>query len=173
MKNNNLYLGLIIILSVSIGYLLGSNNIINSYSTNSDSSSVKKLNMLIKYLTQDYVDEINSDSLVNIVIKEIVNKLDPHSVFIPAVQRESLSESMKGNFHGIGVQFRMLQDTVAVSRVLKGGPSEKAGLLSGDRILMADEDTLFQKELNSDQIISRLKGNSKTPVRLSVYRKKE
>ena len=79
---------------------------------------------------------------------------------------------MKGNFHGIGVQFRMLQDTVAVSRVLKGGPSEKAGLLSGDRILMADEDTLFQKELNSDQIISRLKGNSKTPVRLSVYRKK-
>ena len=173
MKNNNLYLGLIIILSVSIGYLLGSNNIINSYSTNSDSSSFKKLNRLIKYLTQDYVDEINSDSLVNIVIKEIVNKLDPHSVFIPAVQRESLSESMKGNFYGIGVQFRMLQDTVAVSRVLKGGPSEKAGLLSGDRILMADEDTLFQKELNSDQIISRLKGNSKTPVRLSVYRKKE
>ena len=148
MKNNNLYLGLIIILSVSIGYLLGSNNIISSYSTISDSSSVKKLNRLIKYLTQDYVDEINSDSLVNIVIKEIVNKLDPHSVFIPAVQRESLSESMKGNFHGIGVQFRMLQDTVAVSRVLKGGPSEKAGLLSGDRILMADEDTLFQKELN-------------------------
>ena len=91
MKNNNLYLGLIIILSVSIGYLLGSNNIISSYSTNSDSSSVKKLNRLIKYLTQDYVDEINSDSLVNIVIKEIVNKLDPHSVFIPAVQRESLS----------------------------------------------------------------------------------
>ena len=103
MKNNNLYLGLIIILSVSIGYLLGSNNIISSYSTISDSSSVKKLNRLIKYLTQDYVDEINSDSLVNIVIKEIVNKLDPHSVFIPAVQRESLSESMKGNFHGIGV----------------------------------------------------------------------
>ena len=83
MKNNNLYLGLIIILSVSIGYLLGSNNIISSYSTISDSSSVKKLNRLIKYLTQDYVDEINSDSLVNIVIKEIVNKLDPHSVFIP------------------------------------------------------------------------------------------
>ena len=53
---------------------------------------------------------------------------------------------MKGNFHGIGVQFRMLQDTVAVSRVLKGGPSEKAGLLSGDRILMADEDT-FQKRI--------------------------
>ena len=73
MKNNNLYLGLIIILSVSIGYLLGSNNIISSYSTISDSSSVKKLNRLIKYLTQDYVDEINSDSLVNIVIKEIKN----------------------------------------------------------------------------------------------------
>ena len=77
MKNNNLYLGLIIILSLSIGYLLGSNNIINSYSPSSDSSSVKKLNRLIKYLTQDYVDEINSDSLVNIVIKEIV--INPNS----------------------------------------------------------------------------------------------
>ena len=82
MKKNNFYLGLIIILSLSIGYLLGSKNITNYYSPNSDNSSVKKINRLIKYLTQDYVDEINSDSLVNIVIKEIVNKLDPHSVFI-------------------------------------------------------------------------------------------
>ena len=79
----------------------------------------------MSYLTQDYVDKINADSLVRVVIEDIVSELDPHSIYIPAVESESLSESMQGNFEGIGVQFRMLQDSIAVSRVLKGGPSEK------------------------------------------------
>lgn len=127
----------------------------------------------MSYLTQDYVDKINADSLVRVVIEDIVSELDPHSIYIPAVESESLSESMQGNFEGIGVQFRMLQDSIAVSRVLKGGPSEKAGLKSGDRILMADQDTLYSKALENEQIISRLKGNSSTPVRLTVYRKKQ
>jgi len=125
------------------------------------------------YLTRDYVDKINADSLVRVVIEDIVDALDPHSVYIPAVQNESLTESMQGNFEGIGVQFRMLRDTIVVSRVLGGGPSERAGLISGDRILMADQDTLFSKALENDQIISRLKGSSSTPVKLSVYRKKQ
>lgn len=127
----------------------------------------------MSYLTQDYVDKINADSLVRVVIEDIVSELDPHSIYIPAVESESLSESMQGNFEGIGVQFRMLQDSIAVSRVLKGGPSEKVGLKSGDRILMADQDTLYSKALENEQIISRLKGNSSTPVRLTVYRKKQ
>ena len=125
------------------------------------------------YLTRDYVDKINADSLVRVVIEDIVDALDPHSVYIPAVQNESLTESMQGNFEGIGVQFRMLRDTIVVSRVLGGGPSERAGLISGDRILMADQDTLFSKALENDQIISRLKGSSSTPVKLTVYRKKQ
>lgn len=125
------------------------------------------------YLTRDYVDKINADSLVRVVIEDIVEALDPHSVYIPAVQNQSLAESMQGNFEGIGVQFRMLRDTIAVSRVLEGGPSERAGLKSGDRILMADQDTLYAKALGNDQIISRLKGGSSTPVKLTVYRKKQ
>jgi len=84
------------------------------------------------YLTRDYVDKINADSLVREVIEDIVAELDPHSVYIPAVESESLSESMQGNFEGIGVQFRMVQDTIAVSRVMEGGPSERAGLKAGD-----------------------------------------
>ena len=78
---------------------------------------------------------------------------------------------MKGNFVGIGVNFFMIRDTIAVVRVLENGPSEKAGIKSGDRILMADRDTLFNKNINSESVVARLKGNSNSPVDLKVYRK--
>tara|TARA_B110000003_G_scaffold78287_1_gene79779 strand:- start:3196 stop:4788 length:1593 start_codon:yes stop_codon:yes gene_type:complete len=173
-KRNNIFLFLIVLLSLTIGFLFGRQNNLNLPTiSNSNNPSINKLNRLITYLTSDYVDKINADSLVRVVIEDIVNKLDPHSIYIPAVQSESLSESMQGNFEGIGVQFRMLQDTIAVSRVLDGGPSKKAGLKPGDRILIADQDTLHSKELKNEQIISKLKGSSKTPVRLTVFRKKK
>lgn len=173
MKRNTIFLFLIVVLSAAIGYLFGSNFSPKVVAKNVAHPSITKLNRLMTYLTQDYVDKINADSLVRVVIEDIVDELDPHSVYIPAVQNESLAESMKGNFEGIGVQFRMIRDTISVSRVLEGGPSERAGLKSGDRILMADQDTLYSKELQNDQIVGRLKGNSSTPVRLTVYRKKQ
>jgi len=172
MKRNTLYLFLIVLLSVAIGYLFGSHkNSSTGPMVTKNHPSISKLNQLMTYLTRDYVDKINADSLVREVIEDIVAELDPHSVYIPAVQSESLSESMQGNFEGIGVQFRMIQDTIAVSRVMEGGPSEKAGLKAGDRILMADQDTLYSKNLQSNQIVSRLKGSAATPVQLKVYRK--
>ena len=163
---------LIVLLSLTIGYLFGWQNNPN-LSLKTNNPSIDKLNRLITYLTVDYVDKINADSLVRVIIEDIFNELDPHSVYIPSVQSESLSESMQGNFEGIGVQFRMLQDTIAVSRVLDGGPSKKAGLEPGDRILIADQDTLHSKELQNDQIISKLKGSSSTKVRLTVFRKRQ
>ena len=169
--SNTIFLILIIFLSIAIGFLFGS-NFEKSISKKYGNSSINKLNKLITYLSEDYVDKINTDSLVSVVIEDIVDELDPHSVYIPAVQSKSIAESMQGNFYGIGVQFRILQDTVSVTRVLEDGPSEKAGLLAGDRILIADQDTLYQKKLTSEQIVSRLKGNSTTPVHLTIYRRK-
>ena len=169
--SNTIFLILIIVLSIAIGFLFGS-NFEKPISKKYGNSSINKLNKLITYLSEDYVDKINTDSLVSVVIEDIVDELDPHSVYIPAVQSESIAESMQGNFYGIGVQFRILQDTVSVTRVLEDGPSEKAGLLAGDRILIADKDTLYQKKLTSEQIVSRLKGNSTTPVHLTIYRRK-
>lgn len=173
MKRNNLYLFLIVLLSAAIGFLLGSQQFQSEVKLNFTHPSIQKLNRLMTYLTEDYVDKIDADSLVSVVIEDIVEELDPHSVYIPATQRQALSESMRGNFEGIGVQFFKLKDTIAVVRVLEGGPSRKAGLHSGDRILMADQDTLYGKEKTNQEIISRLKGPSGTPVRLTVYRKAE
>ena len=172
MKTDSFFLFLIILLSIGIGYMFGSNKLGTSNSQPITNSNVQKLNTLVSYLANDYVDKINADSLVGVVIKSIVNELDPHSVYIPEIQQQSLSESMQGNFMGIGVSFFMVQDTIAVVRVLEEGPSEKAGLKSGDRILILDQDTLYQKNLSSADIISKLKGSSVAPIQLSVYRKK-
>lgn len=172
MKRNTFFLFLIVLLSIAIGYLFGSHqNALIRPEIDGSHPSISKLNQLMTYLTRDYVDKINADSLVREVIEDIVAELDPHSVYIPAVESESLSESMQGNFEGIGVQFRMVQDTIAVSRVMEGGPSERAGLKAGDRILMADQDTLYSKNLQSNQIVSRLKGSAATTVQLKVFRK--
>ena len=172
MKRNIIFLFLIVLLSSAIGFLFGSYHFKNNEIIGFDHPSIQKLNRLMTYLSEDYVDKINTDSLVGVVIEDIVEELDPHSVYIPAQQIQAISESMQGNFEGIGVQFFMQNDTIAVVRVLKGGPSEKAGLKSGDRILIADKDTLYSKGKSNEDIIGKLKGPSGAPVKLTVYRKK-
>ena len=168
----NLVLFAIVFLSICIGYLLGSEKEI-LMSNQQDSWSMNRLERLLQYIDNDYVEEIDTDSLVGEVIEDIVNRLDPHSVYIPAHHRQSIAENMQGNFYGIGVSFLMFKDSVTIIRVLEGGPSEAAGLLAGDRILIADKDTLFQKNYSSEKIMQTLKGRPGTSVDLTIYRKSE
>ena len=133
--------------SILIGFILGRyEGFIVNYGKQ---KNVDRLSQLINYLDKDYVDKIDTDSLVGQVIEDIVEELDPHSVYIPSKESQIISENMKGNFVGIGVSFFMIRDTIAVVRVLENGPSEKAGIISGDRILMADKDTLYNKKISS------------------------
>ena len=168
----NLVLFTIVFLSICIGYLLGSEKQTLMPGQNG-TSSIKRLNRLMNYIENDYVERINTDSLVGKVIEDIVNRLDPHSVYIPAREKQSIAENMQGNFYGIGVSFFMHNDSVAIIRVLEGGPSEASGLLPGDRILIANEDTLFQKNYSSQKIMQTLKGRQGTPVNLTLYRRSE
>jgi carboxyl-terminal processing protease len=162
----------IVFLSICIGYLLGSEKEV-LMTNQQDSLSIKRLERLLHYIDDDYVEEIDTDSLVGEVIEDIVNRLDPHSVYIPASQRQSIAENMQGKFYGIGVSFFMFKDSVTIIRVLEGGPSEAAGLLAGDRILIANNDTLFQKNYSSEKIMQALKGRPGTSVDLTMYRKSE
>lgn len=134
-------------------------------------SNKDKLNRLIDYIDHEYVDDVNTDSIVDITVDNILKKLDPHSVYIPNSQTKSISETMKGEFVGVGIQFRMQRDTLMVIRTIEGGPAEKAGLKAGDRILVANSDTLSGKRLNSEYVISQLKGENETAVNLKIYRK--
>lgn len=136
-------------------------------------SKKDKLNRLIDYIDYEYVDEIDTDSIVDVTVNSILEKLDPHSVYIPEEDMARVSESMKGDFVGIGVNFYPYKDSIAVIRAVKGGPSFLKGIQAGDRILMANNDTLFGKGMPSSVIVDKLKGKEGTNVKLTVYRKSE
>lgn len=164
-----------IALALSLGIFLGGKLNFNDtpeklFSTNSKKD---KLNRLIDFIDYEYVDEINTDSIVDVTVNNILNKLDPHSVYIPKSEMKRVSENMKGDFVGIGINFYIIQDTIAVIRTVEKGPSYRKGIQPGDRILMADTDTLYGKRLASDEVVGKLKGAQGSSVKLKVYRKSE
>ena len=136
-------------------------------------SKKDKLNRLIDYIDYEYVDEVDTDSIVDVTVNNILDKLDPHSVYIPRDEMERVTENMKGDFVGIGINFYPFRDTITVTRTIKGGPSHRRGLKPGDKILLADEDTLYGRNLTNDEIVERLKGQEGSQVVLTVYRKTE
>ena len=169
------YIPLIIGVALAIGVFIGGKlNFRDSPDRLFSSNSKKdKLNRLIDYIDYEYVDDINTDSIVDVTVNGILEKLDPHSVYIPKSQMQQVSENMKGDFVGIGINFYPYKDSVAVIRPISGGPSEKAGIKSGDRIIMADGVPIYGKYLSNDSIIDRLKGERNTKVNLKVYRRGE
>ncbi|WP_298894021.1 S41 family peptidase [uncultured Psychroserpens sp.] len=136
-------------------------------------SKKDKLNRLIDYIDYEYVDDINTDSIVDVTVNGILDNLDPHSTYIPKSELERVTNNMKGDFVGLGVNFYTYNDTITVIRTVDGGPSEKAGIKAGDRILMADGDSIFGKEWSNADIIQKLKGEKGSKVKLSIYRKGE
>lgn len=129
-----------------------------------------KLTNVINYITREYVDPIDKDKIVESTIPKILSELDPHSQYLPASDLVRLNEPLEGNFSGIGVQFNMLNDTLVVIKTIANGPSEKVGILAGDRILVVDGDTMAGKKITSDSIVSRLKGPKGTIVNVGVER---
>jgi len=130
-----------------------------------------KLSNVVNYITREYVDPINKDRIIESTIPKILSELDPHSQYLPASELSKMNEPLEGNFSGIGVQFNMLNDTLVVIKTIANGPSEKVGILAGDRILIVDGDTMAGRNISSDSIVSRLKGPKGTLVNVGVERK--
>ena len=165
----------IIALAMALGIFVGGKLHFNDtpeklFTTNSKKD---KLNRLIDYIDYEYVDDINTDSIVDVTVNNILDKLDPHSVYIPKSEMDRVSENMKGDFVGIGITFYMIRDTITVIRTVENGPSADKGIIPGDRILRAGSDTLYGRKIPSDMIVSKLKGISGSSVVLNVYRKTE
>ncbi|TDT46522.1 carboxyl-terminal processing protease [Maribacter spongiicola] len=166
---------LIIAIALALGFFIGGKLNFNDsperlFSTNSKKD---KLNRLIDYIDYEYVDDVNTDSIVDVTVNSILEKLDPHSVYISEKEMSGVTENMKGDFVGIGINFYAYQDTIAVIKTVKDGPSFLKGILPGDRILMADNDTLYGKDFPSEVIVEKLKGQEGTSVDLTVFRKSE
>lgn len=132
-----------------------------------------KIDAVMQMISNNYVDTVDSEKLTQAGLEAIMHGLDPHSSYIKAREFAQAEEEIQGNFHGIGVQFRMINDTVTVIMPVSGGPSEKVGIMAGDRIIVADQDTLSGKRLSTDFIMKKLKGPKGTKVRLGILRADE
>lgn len=163
-------LGATLALGIVIGGLLSTSSD-NKFLTRN--SSKNKLDRLIDFIDNEYVDNVNTDSIVDLTVNKILGQLDPHSVYVPPIEQAEVAENMKGDFVGIGVSFYMYKDSVAIIKPIVNGPSAKAGIKAGDRILYADKIKLFGRKLPSDSLFSRLKGAKGSEVELVIYRKCE
>jgi len=131
-----------------------------------------KLSSILDFIENNYVDSVKMDSMVETIIPALLEKLDPHSIYIPPRELKEVNETLRGNFDGIGVQFNMQNDTILVIQTIKGGPSEKAGLLPGDRIISVNGTPVAGVKMPEDSIVERLRGERNSEVKVGIYRKR-
>jgi carboxyl-terminal processing protease len=130
-----------------------------------------KIEALLNLIEEEYVDTIRKRDLVELIIPEILKNLDPHTVYIPAEDLQTANQELEGNFGGIGVQFSLQNDTVLVISVVSGGPSEKLGIIPGDRIITVNDSVIAGVSLSSDKVVGMLRGEMGTKVNVGILRR--
>ena len=130
----------------------------------------RKLNLILEQVQANYVDTIDMKKMTDAAVVAALSELDPHSVYLPPVDLEESETELAGNFDGIGIQFNVPNDTAIVLNVIPGGPSEKAGLQQGDRIVRVDDETIAGTKTPQDTMVSLMKGPSGSKVKITVSR---
>ncbi|MDR0692150.1 MAG: S41 family peptidase [Prevotellaceae bacterium] len=162
-----------IVLGMIIGqYLLYKNADINKYIPIPvyPQSEQNKLQLVFDQIRENYVDPVNIDSLVEKTIPFVLEELDPHSIYIQAEDMEQANEAIEGNFDGVGITFNMPNDTVLVINVISGGPSERAGIHAGDRIITVDDSLIAGQKTKQDNVVKMLRGKTGTQVTVGIQR---
>lgn len=130
-----------------------------------------KLQQIISYINSDYVDTVRSQEIVEETISEILQNLDPHSYYIPKQDYAAMNDPLEGEFDGIGIEFRIQEDTITVVQALAGGPSEELGIMAGDRIIEVDGGNVTGETINNSKVVKLLKGPKGTTVKVAIKRK--
>ncbi len=133
----------------------------------------RKLSMALYAISNLYVDSTDESKLTEHAITGMLEKLDPHSNYLDPEETKEMTEPLEGNFDGIGIQFNMLTDTLYVIQVIPGGPSEKVGLMAGDRIIQVNDTTIAGVKMKNTDVMKRLRGKKGTEVRVKVKRNRE
>jgi carboxyl-terminal processing protease len=171
-KNNfNKYLpivySLILVAGIFIGILLSSSTISNKiFSQKND-----KLNTILKFIESEYVDSLSYEDLVEDAIINLLYKLDPHSSYISAEEFADINDELQGNFEGVGIQFRIEEDTILVVNTVAGGPSEEQGVKAGDRIVFVDGENVAGIGITNQDVLDILKGPKGTEVKIKIKRR--
>lgn len=130
-----------------------------------------KFDEVMWYVNNDYVDVPDTKKLEDEAVIAMMDELDPHSAYVSREEFNDVNDPLLGSFDGIGVQFRLEKDTIAIVNVIKGGPSEKVGIMAGDRILYVDDSLVANKKLTNEDVMRKLKGPKNTKVKVKVLRR--
>ncbi len=172
-RNSRFYIRLPLLLAAAIagGILIGATIVDNKTTTSSVFSSVLKFREILTHIEKDYVDQVDTDELVEGAIRDMLKKLDPHTIYIPAEDRELTKSELEGGFDGIGIEFSIIRDTITVVAPLSGGPSEKLGLKTGDKIIEVDNEPVAGIGINNRGVFKRLRGPKGSEVKVGVRRR--
>lgn len=165
-KNPIAWLPLVIAVSVAAGIWVG----MEFDGRRNLSTAHQKFSDILSLIQNEYVDDVDLDSIIETTLPDLVSNLDPHSVYIPASALQAVNEDLDGSFSGIGISFTMFTDTATVNEVIPGGPSEKAGLMPGDRIVMVDDSLVAGVEIPDRGLVKMLRGDKGTVVKLGIKR---
>jgi len=173
LKKIYIWLPLCIALSIGAGIFIG--NVFSKYTPangwfRTGSAGDAKLGTIFDYINKAYVDTVNVNQLVESAIPTIIAGLDPHSTYINAENMALTGSDLDGHFSGVGVEFMIQNDTVAIVNVIPGGPSEAVGIIPGDRIVYVDDSLFVGKEMNEDKVFRQLRGAKNTKVKLGIKR---
>ena len=179
MNKWKVFIPVLLAIAMIMGFVLGTNlnsgDVIVSGNSplkalRSRSGETQKLDQIIEYIDQEYVDSVQRKELVDKSIQFILQELDPHSYYITAEELAEMNEPLEGNFEGIGVQFNIQKDTVVVVTPLVGGPSEKVGIKAGDRIIAVNEEVIAGNGIRNSDVLRLLKGEKGTKVNVQIKR---
>jgi carboxyl-terminal processing protease len=167
-KKTKTWVPLWIALSIAVGIFIG--NRFAAFDSASNVKGVGKLEAILDYIRQSYVDTVDINQLIEEALPNIVQELDPHSAYISAADMKKVNEDLEGHFSGIGVSFYVLKDTITVTSLVAGGPSEAAGILPGDRIVKVNDSVVAGKKITNDQVLKMLRGSKGSKVTLGIVR---
>ncbi|WP_416868145.1 MAG: S41 family peptidase [Imperialibacter sp.] len=163
-------LPIIITSAVAIGVLLGANFTTSDTPSGDMNKSLFKFREVLGYIDRNYVDDVDSEELVETAIVKMLEKLDPHTVYIPKEEAVLAQSQLQGNFEGIGIEFNIFKDTLYVVTPLSGGPSEKVGLQAGDKIVKVDGENIAGIGLNNRKVFEKLRGPKGSEAKLQIIR---
>ena len=178
MKHTNskqaIRLPIFLAIALCLGIFIGA-NITGKSGENVDSlyASLYKFRQVITHIEQYYVDQVESEKLVETAIEQMLTELDPHSLYIPYEEQKIIGTQLEGNYEGIGVEFNIFKDTIVVVTPLSGGPSEQLGIAAGDKIIKVEDEIVAGVGINNRGVVERLRGEADSKVRITILRGKK
>lgn len=164
-------LPILLAIAIATGVLIGATMVNTGDGKKDLYQSIYKFREIVSYIDRNYVDEVDTDDLVETAINDMLEKLDPHTSYIPAKDQELVSSQLEGKFEGIGIEFNIFHDTIYVVSPLSGGPSEKVGLKAGDKIVKVDDEVVAGIGITNRGVFDRLRGTKGSEVVVTIKRR--